>query len=151
MSLILIFQATYPVPSQQATWSLDDLPRAVACTMHQGSSVVSMDFHPFHHTLLVGKLDANLLCQSNVCDSTSFNLGTLQLDFFDWLGSNFHGQLVVEMVKLHYGMWGCVRGWFPSHSRYGICQTVLWCYRLNKLICIWPKFMSCHSFSSINL
>ncbi|KAH9683623.1 Topless-related protein 2 [Citrus sinensis] len=46
-------EATYPVPSQQATWSLDDLPRAVACTMHQGSSVVSMDFHPFHHTLLV--------------------------------------------------------------------------------------------------
>ncbi|KAJ4722098.1 Topless-related protein [Melia azedarach] len=45
-------EVTYPVPPQQATWSLDDLPRTVACTMHQGSSVVSMDFHPSHHTLL---------------------------------------------------------------------------------------------------
>lgn len=61
--LILCIQVTYPVPPQQATWSLDDLPRTVACTMHQGSSVVSMDFHPSHHTLLAGKLDVNLLHQ----------------------------------------------------------------------------------------
>ncbi|KAK6913734.1 WD40 repeat [Dillenia turbinata] len=46
-------EVTYPAPSQQASWSLDDLPRTVACTLHQGSSVSSMDFHPSHHTLLL--------------------------------------------------------------------------------------------------
>ncbi|KAJ0092037.1 hypothetical protein Patl1_24978 [Pistacia atlantica] len=45
-------EATYPVPTQQASCSLEDLPRTVACTMHQGSTVTSMDFHPSHHTLL---------------------------------------------------------------------------------------------------
>ncbi|XP_044498698.1 topless-related protein 2-like isoform X2 [Mangifera indica] len=45
-------EATYPVSTQQASWSLEDLPRTVACTMHQGSSVTSMDFHPSHHSLL---------------------------------------------------------------------------------------------------
>ncbi|XP_038991993.1 topless-related protein 2-like [Hibiscus syriacus] len=45
-------EVTYPAPSQQASWSLDDLPRLVACTIHQGSNVTSMDFHPSHHTLL---------------------------------------------------------------------------------------------------
>lgn len=33
--------------------SLEDLPRTVACTLHQGSKVTSMDFHPSHHTLLI--------------------------------------------------------------------------------------------------
>ncbi|XVF05996.1 hypothetical protein REPUB_Repub06bG0009800 [Reevesia pubescens] len=45
-------EVTYPAPRQQA-WSLDDLPRTVALTMHQGSMVTSMDFHPSHHTLLL--------------------------------------------------------------------------------------------------
>ncbi|XP_022719481.1 topless-related protein 3-like isoform X2 [Durio zibethinus] len=43
---------TYPTPRHQAL-SLDDLPRTVALTMHQGSMVTSMDFHPSHHTLLL--------------------------------------------------------------------------------------------------
>ncbi|XP_028111989.1 protein TPR1-like isoform X2 [Camellia sinensis] len=46
-------KVTYPTSRQHATWSLDDLPRTVACTMHQGSAVNSMDFHPSHHTLLL--------------------------------------------------------------------------------------------------
>ncbi|WRX20288.1 WD40 repeat - like 10 [Theobroma cacao] len=45
-------EVTYPAPPQQASWSLDDLPRSVACTIHQGSNVTSMDFHPSHDTLL---------------------------------------------------------------------------------------------------
>ncbi|XP_057415729.1 topless-related protein 2 [Lotus japonicus] len=45
-------EVTYPAPPQQASWSLDDLPRAVVCTLHQGSTVTSMDFHPAHHSLL---------------------------------------------------------------------------------------------------
>ncbi|XP_051144983.1 topless-related protein 2-like isoform X2 [Andrographis paniculata] len=43
-------------PSQsveEASWSIDDLPRNVAFTLHQGSSVMSLDFHPSHHTLLL--------------------------------------------------------------------------------------------------
>ncbi|KAB2009822.1 hypothetical protein ES319_D10G193800v1 [Gossypium barbadense] len=47
-----IDEVTYPAPPQHASWSLDDLPKSVACTIHQGSNVTSMDFHPFHHTLL---------------------------------------------------------------------------------------------------
>ncbi|XP_010259449.1 PREDICTED: protein TPR1 isoform X3 [Nelumbo nucifera] len=46
-------EVTYPAPLQLASWSLDDLPRTVACTIHQGSNVTSMDFHPSHHTLLL--------------------------------------------------------------------------------------------------
>lgn len=45
-------EVTYPTPRQQA-WSLDDLPRTVALTLHQGSMVTSMDFHPTNHTLLL--------------------------------------------------------------------------------------------------
>ncbi|XVF57547.1 hypothetical protein PTKIN_Ptkin06aG0214600 [Pterospermum kingtungense] len=45
-------EVTYPTQRQQA-WALDDLPRTVALTMHQGSTVTSMDFHPSHHTLLL--------------------------------------------------------------------------------------------------
>ncbi|XP_061989928.1 topless-related protein 2 [Rosa rugosa] len=39
-------------PPQHASWSLDDLPRNVSCTLRQGSTIMSMDFHPSHHTLL---------------------------------------------------------------------------------------------------
>ncbi|KAJ8772012.1 hypothetical protein K2173_027189 [Erythroxylum novogranatense] len=46
-------EVTYPTSRQQASRSLEDLPRTVALTMHQGSTVMSMDFHPSHHTLLL--------------------------------------------------------------------------------------------------
>ncbi|KAM7274408.1 hypothetical protein ACFE04_029072 [Oxalis oulophora] len=47
-------EVTYPTTRQQASnWSLDDLPRTVALTLHQGSTVTSMDFHPSHHTILL--------------------------------------------------------------------------------------------------
>ncbi|XP_028779523.1 topless-related protein 3 isoform X2 [Neltuma alba] len=45
-------EVSYPT-ARQASWSLDDLPRTVAMTLHQGSSVNSMDFHPSHQTLLL--------------------------------------------------------------------------------------------------
>ncbi|KAF7029142.1 hypothetical protein CFC21_040960 [Triticum aestivum] len=48
-----IDEATYPAPTPQPSWSLDDLPRTVACTLSQGSNVTSMDFHPSRHTLLL--------------------------------------------------------------------------------------------------
>ncbi|OIV95906.1 hypothetical protein TanjilG_27010 [Lupinus angustifolius] len=43
---------TYAAPPQQASSSLDDLPRTVVCTLHQGSTVISMDFHPSFQSLL---------------------------------------------------------------------------------------------------
>ncbi|KAF7105248.1 hypothetical protein CFC21_106080 [Triticum aestivum] len=49
----VIDEVTYPTPIPQPSWSLDDLPTKVACTLAQGSNVTSMDFHPFHHTLLL--------------------------------------------------------------------------------------------------
>ncbi|KAE8717763.1 hypothetical protein F3Y22_tig00110020pilonHSYRG00007 [Hibiscus syriacus] len=45
-------EVTYPAPAHQASWSIDDLPKSVACTIHQGSNATSMDFHPSHHSLL---------------------------------------------------------------------------------------------------
>ncbi|XP_021898842.1 LOW QUALITY PROTEIN: topless-related protein 3 [Carica papaya] len=54
-------EVTYPTPRQQASWSLDDLPTKVALTMHQSSTVTSMDFHPSHHTtLLVGSANGEI-------------------------------------------------------------------------------------------
>ncbi|XP_021772817.1 topless-related protein 3-like [Chenopodium quinoa] len=54
-------EVTYPTPRQQASWSVDDLPRRVAFTLHQGSTVTSMDFHPSHPTLLlVGSSSAEI-------------------------------------------------------------------------------------------
>ncbi|KAG9459547.1 hypothetical protein H6P81_004055 [Aristolochia fimbriata] len=46
-------EVTYPAAISQASWSSDDLPRTPACTINQGSSVTSMDFHPSHQTLLL--------------------------------------------------------------------------------------------------
>ncbi|KAK9735493.1 hypothetical protein RND81_04G209000 [Saponaria officinalis] len=47
-------EVSYPAPRHQpSSWSLEDLPRTVAFTLHQGSAVTSMDFHPSHHTLLI--------------------------------------------------------------------------------------------------
>jgi WD40 repeat protein len=45
-------EVSYP-SARQASWSLDDLPRTLAMSLHQGSSVTSMDFHPSHQTLLL--------------------------------------------------------------------------------------------------
>ncbi|CAI8615392.1 unnamed protein product [Vicia faba] len=45
-------EVSYP-SARHASWSLDDLPRTVAMSLHQGSSVTSMDFHPSHQTLLL--------------------------------------------------------------------------------------------------
>ncbi|OEL28088.1 Protein TPR1 [Dichanthelium oligosanthes] len=46
-------EATYPAPIPQPAWSVDDLPRTVACSLSHGSNVTSMDFHPTRHTLLL--------------------------------------------------------------------------------------------------
>ncbi|CAL5198924.1 unnamed protein product [Lathyrus oleraceus] len=56
-------EVTYPPPSQQQTssLSLDELPRSVACTLYQGSTVKSMDFHPSLHSLLaVGCINGDM-------------------------------------------------------------------------------------------
>ncbi|KAK4761470.1 hypothetical protein SAY87_029354 [Trapa incisa] len=44
---------TYPIARHQTSWSIEDLPRTVAFTIHQGSPVTSMDFHPTHPTVLL--------------------------------------------------------------------------------------------------
>ncbi|QCE00129.1 periodic tryptophan protein 2 [Vigna unguiculata] len=40
-------------PPQQAPCLFDDLPRIVVCTLQQGSTITTMDFHPSLHSLLV--------------------------------------------------------------------------------------------------
>ncbi|CAK8563731.1 unnamed protein product [Lathyrus sativus] len=52
-----------PPPPQQQTssLSLDELPRSVVCTLYQGSTVKSMDFHPSLHSLLaVGCINGDI-------------------------------------------------------------------------------------------
>ncbi|KAF3456286.1 hypothetical protein FNV43_RR00936 [Rhamnella rubrinervis] len=44
-------EIAYSAP-QQPSWSADDLPRTISCTLHQGSTMTSMDFHPSHNTIL---------------------------------------------------------------------------------------------------
>ncbi|KAK4769627.1 hypothetical protein SAY86_027777 [Trapa natans] len=46
-------EVTYPIARHQTSWSIEDLPRTVAFTIHQGSPVTSMDFHPTHPTVLL--------------------------------------------------------------------------------------------------
>ena len=36
-------------------YAVDDLPKTVARTLSQGSCVMTMDWHPLHHTLLLGE------------------------------------------------------------------------------------------------
>jgi hypothetical protein len=54
-TILTSLQVTYPapIPIPQPSWSLDDLPKTVACTLSLGYNVTSMDFHPSRHTLLL--------------------------------------------------------------------------------------------------
>ncbi|KAF5452308.1 hypothetical protein F2P56_027318 [Juglans regia] len=45
-------EVSYFAPPQQTSWSLDEVPRTVVCTINQGLTVTSMDFHPSHQTVL---------------------------------------------------------------------------------------------------
>ncbi|XP_042752545.1 topless-related protein 3 isoform X1 [Lactuca sativa] len=54
-------EVTYQSTRQQVSWSMEDLPRTVAFSMHQGSTVTTMDFHPSHQTLLlVGSVNGDI-------------------------------------------------------------------------------------------
>ncbi|KAI4378064.1 hypothetical protein MLD38_015602 [Melastoma candidum] len=46
-------EVTYPITRQPTSWSIDDLPRKVATTLHQGAVISSLDFHPSHLTVLL--------------------------------------------------------------------------------------------------
>ncbi|CAJ1963322.1 unnamed protein product [Sphenostylis stenocarpa] len=48
-------EVTHHAPPEQAS-GLDDLPRIVVYALQLGSSITSMDFHPVHHSLLLGRL-----------------------------------------------------------------------------------------------
>ncbi|KAI3810476.1 hypothetical protein L1987_20091 [Smallanthus sonchifolius] len=54
-------EVSYQPARQQVSWSVEDLPRTVAFSMHQGSTVTTMDFHPSHQTLLlVGSINGEI-------------------------------------------------------------------------------------------
>ena len=50
-----ILPVTYPQNHNQAMYSPDDLPKTVARTLNQGSTPMSMDFHPVQQTILLGE------------------------------------------------------------------------------------------------
>ena len=52
-----VLPVTFPGHGHSQTFNApDDLPKAVARTLNQGSSPTSMDFHPVQQTLLLGLL-----------------------------------------------------------------------------------------------
>ncbi|KAK3189089.1 hypothetical protein Dsin_028650 [Dipteronia sinensis] len=113
-----IDEATYPIPPQQASVSLDDLPRTVACTMHQGSTVTSMDFHPSHHTLLaVGCADGEI---------TLWEIGlrerVVSKPFKIWDLSTCSVLLQATVVKDSPISVSCV-AWSPDGNLFGVSFT----------------------------
>eukprot|EP01018_Ginkgo_biloba_P022909 Gb_37153 [translate_table: standard] len=62
-------EVSYPASNHlQGLYSSDDLPKTVARTLNQGSSVVSMDFHPVQQTIL--------LVGTNVGDISIYEVGS---------------------------------------------------------------------------
>ncbi|KAG1363245.1 protein TPR3 [Cocos nucifera] len=63
-----ILPVTYPQNHSQAMYTLDDLPKTVARMLSQGSTPMSMDFHPIQQTIL--------LVGTNVGDIGLWDVGT---------------------------------------------------------------------------
>ncbi|XP_074563164.1 protein TPR3-like [Curcuma longa] len=63
-----ILPVSYPQIHNQATFSLEDLPKTVVRTLIQGSNPMSMDFHPVQQTIL--------LVGTNVGDIALWDVGT---------------------------------------------------------------------------
>lgn len=124
---LLNVQVTYPIPRQQASWSLEDLPRTVALTMHQGSTVTSMDFHPSHPSVLLGMIRNTFPYKEH--------WHTLCISVILWLGSAL--QLGVLMVKLHCGNLDHGINWFQSHSKFGIWPPVHRYFGFRFKCCWW--------------
>lgn len=51
-----ILPVTYPQSHSQSMYTPDDLPKTVVRVLNQGSTPMSMDFHPVQQTLLLGRL-----------------------------------------------------------------------------------------------
>lgn len=51
-----ILPVTYLQNHSQSMYPPDDLPKTVARTLNQGSTPMSMDFHPTQQTVLLGEL-----------------------------------------------------------------------------------------------
>lgn len=51
-----LVQAPYTFEPTPVNPLFDQLPRTVVCKLHQGSNVTSMEFHPFIHSILAGRL-----------------------------------------------------------------------------------------------
>lgn len=54
-----ILLVSYPQNHSQATHTPDEVPKTVVRTLNQGSTPMSMDFHPTLETLLLGDLSLN--------------------------------------------------------------------------------------------
>ncbi|OAY69349.1 Protein TOPLESS [Ananas comosus] len=63
-----IMPVTYPQSHSQSMYTTDDLPKTVARALNQGSTPMSMDFHPLQQTLL--------LVGTNVGDIGLWDVGT---------------------------------------------------------------------------
>lgn len=108
VSCTCCIQVSYPTARQQASWSLDDLPRTVAFTMNQGSSITSMDFHPSHRTLLLGMITYTLYTLARTVFNSHGSAPRLAIvGNITWISiSDLKGyliQLVVVTVISHSG------------------------------------------------
>lgn len=82
----------------QAFKAPDDLPKTVARTLSQGSSPMSMDFHPIKQTLLLGLFPACDKNHQKFCNirSSLFQFALFQL--VQMLGILGSGKSVLENV-----------------------------------------------------
>lgn len=120
-------QVTYPAPIPQPTWSVDDLPRTVACSLSHGSNVTSMDFHPTRHTLLLGMTKITVLFDYLIYKMwyalfhvTYVNPKLAYTSISSFLTLCFTTQWDLLMVNLHFMRLVCVKHYFQSPSKFGI-------------------------------
>ncbi|XP_078434673.1 topless-related protein 2-like [Wolffia australiana] len=86
--MLLPLTAPYQI-APESTRSLADFPRAVVRTINQGSMVTSMDFHPSHHTFILGKQ----------------NLVTLYLRIYNSILEIIHYFLLVGTESAAIALW----------------------------------------------
>jgi len=136
-----VLSATFPGHGHgQAFNSPDDLPKTVLRTLNQGSSPMSMDFHPVQQTLLLGQL---LLQSLSTVFFDLFQLHLFTIFAVNWPIFSLDGmfQLVQMWRTLVYGNWALGSGWSWGTSKFGIWVLVQCHFRLSFLVythwCSW--------------
>lgn len=111
---------TFPGHGHSQTFNApDDLPKTVARTLNQGSSPMSMDFHPKQQTLLLGLL---YLCIFFIYSHIWFI--SLSGCWFFYLGNGILS--ILNTMNSWYQCWGdsIVGSWFSGAAGFKELQSL---------------------------